>query len=221
MQRLAQSSDKRSAAGAAEAFGALRVAIVEDPAGAAAELRHAVTLDPTRERAWDLLTIVTADTGRYQEVASLCAERLRVRASARNYILLAKAYEHLNQLAKAEEQIQAALKLAPHDFTANVALAVLLIKRAEDPVLLRQAGERLLRDTSARNPTLTRGQLTEYETTVAIFLALRARRSWLANGSGTCLRKMPESCWRRRRWKRWTHPTERRHARARLKERQH
>jgi tetratricopeptide (TPR) repeat protein len=48
----------------------------------------------------------------------------------------------LNRIDRAEEQVQAALKLAPGDFTADLALAVLLLKR-NDEAALSQAGELL------------------------------------------------------------------------------
>jgi tetratricopeptide (TPR) repeat protein len=144
-----------------------------DSTGAETSLRRALTLDPSREQAWDMLTSLTAEAKRYEDLVSLCEERLKRKDIARTRLLLAYTYEKLNRLDQAEEQVQAALKLEPEDFTANLALAVLLLKRSDDVAVLSRAGELLNKAGEIIRESPTPVQWMDYSTTGGIYLALR------------------------------------------------
>jgi Tfp pilus assembly protein PilF len=64
---------------------------------------------------------------------------------------LAKAYEDLAQVDRAEEQIRAALTKEPDDFLCNVALAVLLMKH-DNPADLSNAVDALRKAAISRSP---------------------------------------------------------------------
>lgn len=149
-----RSKDVHTAAGAAHALGELQLFVLNDYPRAAASLRRAVTLDPSRDPAWDKLTLLEFEAERYQALVALSQERLKHQDSARNRLILARAFKTLNQLDKAEEQIRSALKLAPEDFAANLSLAALLLKRRDDAAVLREVQVHLLKASDAleKNP---------------------------------------------------------------------
>jgi tetratricopeptide (TPR) repeat protein len=132
LENLGQEPDAHLAAGAMESLSILQGFVVGDRTGAERSARRAVALDPTRERSWDMLIGLLAKPETYEELRSICEQRVRQKETARNRILLAKAHERLNQLERAEENVQTAIKLDPNDFTANLAEAALLMKRRRD-----------------------------------------------------------------------------------------
>jgi len=132
LENLGTQADARKAAGALESLAVLQGFVVGDRTGAEASARRAVTLDPKREQSWDLLVGFLLAPEKQEELKNVCEERVHQKDSARNRVLLAKAYERLNQLGKAEQQIQLALRLDPNDFTANLCGAVLVMKRKSD-----------------------------------------------------------------------------------------
>lgn len=175
LEKLAQGRG-RQAPPAAEALGALQYSFMDEPAAAEKSLRRAVALDSTRDRSWDLLAALMLDTERYPDLATLCEERLRHKDSARGRILLAKAYEKLDDWDRVEEQVRASLKLEPEDFRANLALVVVLLKRGDDASLRRQAELRLLKARDSLPQAPTRGQVSDYTLTLGIYLALDGDR---------------------------------------------
>jgi tetratricopeptide (TPR) repeat protein len=143
LEKLGRNGERRTAVGAATLLGMLQL-IMQDSAGAEASLRRAITLDPSRAPAWDLLAVLmTRAERREEDLFAFCTEVLRRRDGVPGRLTLARAYEESDQLREAAEQVQAALRLKPDDFTANVALALLLMKRNEDPAAVAQAGKLL------------------------------------------------------------------------------
>jgi tetratricopeptide (TPR) repeat protein len=132
LDNFGQNPDAKISAGAMECLTIIQAFVIGDRAGAEKSARRAVTLDPSRDTAWDLLIGFLVKPESYQELRTVCEQRLRHRESSRNRILLAKAYEKLNQLDRAEQHVQAALRLDSDDFTANLSEAVLLMKRPSD-----------------------------------------------------------------------------------------
>lgn len=172
LERLARSTDRRTASGASEAAGVLQLALQSDLARAEGNLRHAVALDPSRGGAWELLASLAFERKRFSEVVSICQDWGKRADSVRCRLVQAKAHEKLEQFAQAEAAIQAALKLQPDDFTANLGLAVLLLKRGDDPAMLARAGERLRRTADLIGKSLPPSQLADYGVTLGIYQAL-------------------------------------------------
>jgi tetratricopeptide (TPR) repeat protein len=172
LEKLLQTNNSRDAAGAAEVLGILQFALWREPSRAEASFRRAIALDPSRDQTWELLGGLMMEAKRTEELLSLCQQRLKHKDTARNRILLAKVYAETDQLDKAEEQVQAALKLEPNDFTANLALAALLIRRSSDASTLLQAGERLAKAGQVLKESPPHKQWIDSTLTRGIYLAL-------------------------------------------------
>lgn len=140
--------DNRKGAEAAEILGTFQGVILDDHAAAEKTLRRCLERDPTRDRAWDMLTAILETAGQYAEAADLCRQRLKHKDSAHTRLLLAKAYECLHQLDKAEKEIRAGLRRQPSDFMLNLALVDLLLMRDndEDFTTARQILDKLGKD---------------------------------------------------------------------------
>ncbi len=145
LENLAQSPRPKVAAGALEVLGILQGPVLHESRSCVANLRSALALDPSREQTWETLAATLAQTKHYDELLSICEERVRRKDSARSRILLAKAYEKMKQWDNCEKQIRLALKLEPDDFTANLALADLLLKHSDDATALSDANGWLAR----------------------------------------------------------------------------
>lgn len=169
--RLAQAKDARSAAAALDALGVVAY-VAREEKRAEESLRRAVKLDPSRERTWEMLAMILGAGARYQDLVVWCKERLATRDAPRTRLLLAKAYEKLEQLAPAEEQARAAANLAPDDFYAALGVAALLLRRGETPAALAEAGQWLNRAERACAGGATPQQWSELALTRAIHLGL-------------------------------------------------
>ena len=172
LEALAQSKNRETAAGASEAAGVLRLALQNDLGRAEGDLRRAVAMDPSRGGAWELLAALAFQAKGYLKVATVCQEWMKQADSVRGRLILAKAYEKLDRLDQAEEAIHAALKLQPDDFTANLGLAVLLLKRGEDPARMAEAGAQLRRTADLFQKSTPPGQLADYGVILGIYQAL-------------------------------------------------
>jgi tetratricopeptide (TPR) repeat protein len=145
LQDLADEPDPNEAAGALEALAILQGPVLHKTSSRIVNLRRAIALDPSREQLWEMMAGTLARSERYDELLSVCEAHLKEKDSARSHMLLAKAYERLHEWDNAEEQIAEAIKLTPNDFTANLALGAVLLKRSEDPDVLSDANSWLAR----------------------------------------------------------------------------
>lgn len=132
--------DKSKAAEAAEVLGFLQSFALADHSAAEKNFRRSIELDPERVAAWDFLEGCLAEAKKYRELEAVCREHLKHKDSARNRLFLAKAYEYLDQLDKAEEVVRTGLQREPDDFMLRLALVDLLLMRG-DKESLDQAGK--------------------------------------------------------------------------------
>ncbi len=180
---LGQNAAPKIAASALELSGSIQDLILKDYAGAEANLRQAIALDPKQEQAWEVLTGLLVETKRYADIIPLGERRLKVNNTAHNHILLAKAYEKLNQFPRAEEQARLAFELAPKGFSANPSLCVLILKRGTDDTSLARAQGLLSRVASQNERPFTRNQYFDLSFTGGIIFALAGdsekARQWL------------------------------------------
>lgn len=160
MQVLAQNPDAKVAAPALEALGVLQSFLGQTEAAETA-LRRAIALDASREQAWDALLNLMIGSGRFSDMVTLQQARLAKADTARNHLLLAKAYDKLNQPAQVEAQVRAAAERAPGDPTTTLALIFVLLRR--DDASLPQAAQLL-----NRLPTLTGKTSNFFETERAL-----------------------------------------------------
>lgn len=105
-------------------------------------LRRLVQLDPSRERAWDTLAGMLAQTRKLDEAVTVCQKRIAVRDTAHNRFFLAKIYAEQSRFDRAAEQLRAGLKREPKDWNCLLGLVAVLLKRSDNEAL-KQAGEEL------------------------------------------------------------------------------
>ena len=142
---MGQGARHGEAAGALEVLGTLQGPVLRETQPCIENLRRALTLDPSREQCWEMLSGALAGSARYDELLDICAERVRRKDSARGRLLLAKAHEKLRQWNDCETEVRAALKRDPDDFNASLSLANLMLKRAGDDTALSDANTWLAR----------------------------------------------------------------------------
>jgi tetratricopeptide (TPR) repeat protein len=139
LEKGLQNPDRHKAAEAAEVLGLFQYLLLGDSATAEKTLRRGLQHDPSRTTSWELLASILAGGREYRKLADLCRDRLTQQDSACNRVLLAKAYDYLNQPGKAEEVLRAGLERDPSSFPLELALADLLLMRGDDESV-RQAG---------------------------------------------------------------------------------
>ncbi len=133
LEEVAHAADAHAAAGALEVLGMLQYLVVHDTPGAEASLRQAVSLDPRRDQAWELLATILEQTQRPQALLDISQARLKVLDNAHNRLLAARALEALHRPAAMLEAVATAQRLYPADFTTNLALAAALLEANTDP----------------------------------------------------------------------------------------
>jgi tetratricopeptide (TPR) repeat protein len=98
-------------------------------------LRRTVRLDPSRERAWDLLTVILLDKKETDEALTVARRRIEFKDNAHNRFLLAKVYAASNQFDKAAEELRAGLKNNSKDLNCHLGLIALVLKRDDERAL--------------------------------------------------------------------------------------
>lgn len=132
LERVGESSEPKPAAAALATLGLLQHIVFHNERAAASNLKRAVRLDPSGEKAWDLWIDVLSRFEEPAEWVAACEERLKRKRAARNRLLLAKAYDKAGEPELAEQQIRTAAETNSTDYSANLSLAVILIK-VDDP----------------------------------------------------------------------------------------
>lgn len=177
LENLGQAGNPRSGAAALEALGILQGPVLHQSDRCAATMKQALALAPSREHAWEVLMATLAQSGRYDELLTVCEQQVRMTNSARTHLLLAKAHEKLKQWPEAEREARTAAMQDPGDFSADLSLAALLLKHSgEDTDALANADDWLRRAEIAlgNTPPLQRRreQVIELTLTRGIYFAL-------------------------------------------------
>jgi tetratricopeptide (TPR) repeat protein len=177
LENLAQNGNPRTAAGALEVLGILEGPVLHEPNRCIASLRHALAIQPSREHAWEVLVATLAQGRRYDELLVVCEQQIRQTNSARTHLLLAKAYEKLRQWDDSEVAARLAASEDGDEFSADLSLAALLLKRSgDDDTALPEADEWLKRSEAALNKTppllRSREQVIDLTLTRGIYYAL-------------------------------------------------
>jgi tetratricopeptide (TPR) repeat protein len=175
LQKLEDDPDKRVAAGALETEGAIEFTLMSDRVNGEQKLRRALALDPSRDRAAEMLTGLLAQSKNFTEMLTVCEARANQNPTPRNLLLLAKAHEMLGHTAEAEKQMEAAVKLAPDDFDSQIGLGAMLLHHTDDDSLARAADHiRLAKAALAKLPggTGTADQVTNYYFTAGLYQGL-------------------------------------------------
>jgi tetratricopeptide (TPR) repeat protein len=177
LENLSQNGNPRTAAGALEVLGILEGPVLHEPNRCIANLRRALAVQPSREHAWEVLVATLAQGRRYDELLAVCEEQVKQTNSARTHLLLAKAYEKLKQWDDSEVAARMAASEDGDDFSADLSLAALLLKRSgSDDSALPEADEWLKRSEAALNKTppllRSREQVIDLTLTRGIYYAL-------------------------------------------------
>jgi tetratricopeptide (TPR) repeat protein len=176
LERLGDHPNAQLAAGSLETLGILRFVTSLQGPEARTAFRRAVTLDPERTQAWQGLIAFNFGEKNYQELVSICEERLKHEGSAQNQIDAAKACVRAGLLEKAMGHGEAAVKLAPDDPAAQISLAALLLLRFGPDGDLTEAKKHLTRalELGKTVQDAERGEALAYANGVnlAIFLTL-------------------------------------------------
>jgi tetratricopeptide (TPR) repeat protein len=93
--------------------------------------REIVRFDPSAEDAWDTLVSALVVLNRCDEAVREGEKRLQLRDTARNRLVLARAYEAAKRWKEAEAQVRKAFEMEPTNVQANLALAVVLLKEGK------------------------------------------------------------------------------------------
>jgi tetratricopeptide (TPR) repeat protein len=155
LRQAAAGSNLRDAAEAAELLGMICCKTSESPAAEAC-LKAVLERDPALDGARDmLLTLVVLRPGHSQEEAlALAHERLRLKDSPQNRLVLAKVLDEAARPEEARQVLEEAVQKEPGDYLCNVALASLLLRR-DNPADLKLAGEFLDRAIAIAKKTST------------------------------------------------------------------
>jgi hypothetical protein len=99
---------------------------------------------------------------RDEELFAIGTELLKRKDSARGRLILARVKEDLGEPRQAEAQVRAALNVNPDHFTANVALAMMLLEREDDPGALAEAVQVLEKADRFRKNAATPDERARY-----------------------------------------------------------
>ena len=147
-------------------------------------LQRAVTLDPARDSAWELLASVQIRAERRDELLAVCTERVKASDTIRNRYFLAKAYEQLAQFDKTAEQLDVILKREPDNFLATTGRAAILLRCSDDA----KAAMFLQRAATRANDTTDLAQRADLITLQAIHSALSNDRKTAERYLGQALK---------------------------------
>ncbi len=161
LEEVGQSGDNLQAAGALEVLGAIQALVIQDLSGAEANLRRAVTLDPSRDTAWELLIGITATNRRFPELQALAETRLKAMDTPRNRLILAKAFDNLDQSDRCMAEAEAARRRFPNDFGCALAVAAAILKSEVGMLLLNPVEALILRAEQLLGPAPSREAMAD------------------------------------------------------------
>jgi len=143
LQVLSESENSKTASEAAEVLGCLQFYLLGDSLGGERSFRKSLSLDNKRGRSWDMLIVCLGVGENESALVEVCEERASNEANARTKTLLAKAYDRAGDSLHAQLSALEAVLLNSDDFSANLALASLLLKRDDFEVFTTRAREYL------------------------------------------------------------------------------
>ncbi|MHB8521628.1 MAG: tetratricopeptide repeat protein [Limisphaerales bacterium] len=181
LENLTHNADPDLAAGAFTGRGILKLSVLFD-GSFLDDFRRAIALNPSLDCVWDMVTATMGEQAKFDQLIPLCQQRLKDRDNAHNRFFLAKVLFASGQYRKAEQELRAAVKLEPDNFSCVLGLAAVLMKQDSDAGLVEAQTwilkARQLSDPS-KGPSPTdedRGRSIEYLLTGAIFSGLIGHR---------------------------------------------
>ena len=172
LENCTRCNDEKAAAAAFEALAWLDFMLRTDEKTAVERFKRALELDPTRAVAWSGLFALYIRTERYKEAIELGKSGLMNLDTAQRRLLLAKAYDYLNEFDQAEEHVRVALKQAPKNYLANLNMAAVLLKRAKDKESLAEVKKYLDRGGELMPSTAQAFEERDYKFLRGLYLAI-------------------------------------------------
>ncbi|MDQ2733262.1 MAG: hypothetical protein M3Y56_16555 [Armatimonadota bacterium] len=172
LQKLVQISGSHSPT-ALDALARVQF-LAGDSAASERNFRQVIAMDPKQEGAWQYLIALLAWGRRVNDLVPLLRQHLTTEDSVFTRLMLAKCLAQLSQPG-AEEQVRAALKLAPHNLTADVTLAALLLKNTPTSAARTEAGALLDEVDRLYANSHPADEWVEYRTIWGIYLALSGK----------------------------------------------
>ncbi len=154
-------------------------------------MRLAISLDPTNAAASEGLSGTLLLGNRYDDFAKLQEARLKYEDTPTQRVTAAKAFEKIDDYENAQRHIDAALKLDPNDFLANLSQAALLL-RHDDKAATAQAGAILDKWKDASQTKQGDGAL-DYNLLRGIYLGLNGKADEARELIGAIVEADPEN----------------------------
>jgi tetratricopeptide (TPR) repeat protein len=101
--------------------------------------RQTLQIDPGNDSAWDMMTFLALRSGRLDEAIRLCQERLKLKQTAHNYFLLAKAHVEKRAWQQAEAALRTGVQVDAKHFCCTLGLAVALLHHEGDAKARKEA----------------------------------------------------------------------------------
>ena len=170
LQRIAAEAGE-DASEAAEFLGCLQVHYFKDPRGAQRSFRQALSLEPGRNRSWELLTLASAYQGPEQFVEA-AEERALAFPHPRSSVLLVKSYERQGDTLRAEWTALNAAGTYPDDALVHLTLAAMLLKDENAENVLWRVGEALNKAEKQMGANPKRQARIDFVLVKSVYLAL-------------------------------------------------
>jgi len=196
LENLSEDPNKKIAAGAFENLGFLNMTF-ENKSEATTDFRRAVALDPTREQAWDLLLLMLLESAspNKDEVLAVCESRLKVKASARNHLILAKTFAGMKKWHEASEQAEIARQQETNDIVPPLMLAAIALKQSAQTNNLSIARTNLARANIIQQKMPendeNRKRTREWGLNMIIFYVLNGQLEWAKYTANEFLKLFP------------------------------
>jgi tetratricopeptide (TPR) repeat protein len=172
LEALTTSGDPAAAAAAWELLGVVQMLGTRELNRSNASFRQALRLDPERDSAWEGLVALLVIGERFDELATLCEEKLQKRDSARARLLLAKAYERTRDYATVLATLEPATRRFPDDFLINLATAAAILRVGTDDTSLAQAAQLIGRAEKVAGDSPTPEQMVSLLVARGLFFGL-------------------------------------------------
>lgn len=164
-------STGENAAEAVEYLGCIQYHLFKDTSGARRTLQQALSLQSSRYRSWELMTIAAAYEGP-EEFVETARARVEAMPTPRSSVLLVKSYDMQGDHLRAEWAALNAIASYPNDLMVNLCLAAVLLKDENAESFLWRASEALNKAEKALGSSRSQQNHVDFLLLKSIYLAL-------------------------------------------------
>jgi tetratricopeptide (TPR) repeat protein len=112
------------------------------------------------------------DSGRTEVALTVAEARVKAKDSARNRVAAAKTCDRLGRLDKAQAHLDAALRIAPNDYLANLVAAIITLKAGQDESSLKRAASFIERASRVEGRPASKSEWIDWTMTTGILYGL-------------------------------------------------